>query len=115
MTSGFNHDDRTDHVARGHGLGRSILIKRMAALAAVLGIVIAVSGFGSSPGPTITAERMWAGCLRSHGVPSFPNPNSRGVIDSGKFDPTSPAFHTASIMCSSLQPTGPITVVPGRP
>ena len=45
--------------------------------------------------PKIAAEVTWARCLRSHGVPSFPDPNSQGAFDSSKFDPTSPAFQTA--------------------
>jgi hypothetical protein len=115
MTSESNHENRNDHVARGRGRGRSFLIERTAAVTALLGVVALASGFGSSPAQNITAELRWAGCLRSHGVPSFPDPNSRGVIDSGKFDPTSPAFQTASKTCASVQPTGPISAVPGRP
>jgi hypothetical protein len=110
-----NHEAQADHVARGVRRGRSFPIKRAAAGAALLGIVVVASGFGSSSAPNITAEVGWARCLRSHGVPSFPDPNPQGVIDSGKFDPTSPPFQTASKACTSLQPAGSITAVPGRP
>jgi hypothetical protein len=115
MTSESNHEDHTDLLARCQVSLRSFPIRRTAAAAGLLGIVIAVSGFSSSPAPNLTAELTWAGCLRTHGVPSFPDPNSRRVIDSGKFDPISPAFHTASKKCASLQPAGPITAVPGQP
>jgi hypothetical protein len=64
--------------------------------------------------PKIAAEVTWARCLRSHGVPSFPDPDSQGAFDSSKFDPTSPAFQTASKACMSLQPTGSVSAVPGR-
>jgi hypothetical protein len=64
--------------------------------------------------PKVAAELRWAHCLRSHGVPSFPDPNSHGAFDSGKFDSSSPAFQTAGKACDSLQPTGPISAVPGR-
>jgi hypothetical protein len=72
-------------------------------------------GQRSAPSPisNIAAEVRWARCLRSHGVPSFPDPNSSGAIDSGKFDPSSPAFQRASAACKSVQPTGPVTAVPG--
>ncbi len=64
--------------------------------------------------PKIAAELRWARCMRSRGVPSFPDPNSQGAFDSAKLDDRSPAFQTASKACSSLQPTGPISAVPGR-
>ncbi len=63
----------------------------------------------------IAAEVRWAQCLRSHGVPGFPDPNSEGAIDSAKFDPTSPAFQRASAACTSQQPSGPVAAVPGAP
>jgi hypothetical protein len=63
----------------------------------------------------IAAEVRWAHCLRSHGVPGFPDPNSEGAIDSAKFAPTSPAFQRASAACTSLQPSGPVAAVPGAP
>ena len=65
------------------------------------------------PSPRITAEDRWARCLRLHGVPSFPDPNRQGAFASGRFDPTSPAFQTASKACMSLQPTGSVSAVAG--
>jgi hypothetical protein len=67
----------------------------------------------NAPAPQIAAEVKWARCLRSNGVPSFPDPGSSGAIDSSKFDPSSPAFERASAACKSVEPTGPITAVPG--
>ena len=75
-------------------------------------------GGGQAPAPLsaqkIAAEVSWARCMRSHGLPGFPDPNSQGAFDSSKFDETSPAFQTASNACKSQQPTGPTPVVPGR-
>jgi hypothetical protein len=65
------------------------------------------------PSANIAAELRWARCLRSHGVPSFPDPNSQGAFDSSKFDDGSPAFQSASTACKSVQPTGPVSAVPG--
>jgi hypothetical protein len=67
------------------------------------------------PSPKIAAEVRWARCMRSHGVPGFPDPNSQGAFDSAKFNDTSPAFHIASRACTSLQPTGAVTAVAGQP
>jgi hypothetical protein len=61
----------------------------------------------------LTSEVTWAQCMRTHGVPNFPDPNAQGVFDSGKFDPASFAFQTASQACQSLQPTGAIGAAPG--
>ena len=74
-------------------------------------------GHQAPPAPSrqIADEVQWAHCLRSHGVPGFPDPNSTGAIDSAKFDPTSAAFQKASAACKSLQPSGPVAAVPGAP
>jgi hypothetical protein len=76
-------------------------------------------GGGQAPPPQsaqkIAAEVTWARCMRSHGLPRFPDPNSQAAFDSSKFDENSPAFQTASNACKSVQPTGPTPVVPGRP
>ena len=69
----------------------------------------------TGPSPRIAAEVRWARCMRSHGVPSFPDPNNQGAFDSAKFNDTTPAFHTASKACTSLQPTGAVTAVAGQP
>jgi hypothetical protein len=62
----------------------------------------------------IAAEVSWARCMRSHGLPGFPDPNSQGAFDSSKFDESSPAFQTAGTACKSRQPSGPTPAVPGK-
>jgi hypothetical protein len=75
-------------------------------------------GGGQSPPPPssqkLAAEVRWARCLRAHGLPGFPDPNSQGAFDSSKFDESSPAFQHANTACESAQPAGPTPVVPGR-
>jgi hypothetical protein len=46
----------------------------------------------------------FAGCMRSHGVPNFPDPAAPGGTSSTKvaFDPNSPTFKTAAEACKSL-------------
>jgi hypothetical protein len=73
---------------------------------------------GGSQAPTVSAPKLaaevkWAQCLRTHGVPNFPDPNAQGAFDSSRFDPTSSVFQTASQACQSLQPTGAVSAVPG--
>jgi hypothetical protein len=62
----------------------------------------------------LAAEVKWAQCIRSHGVPAFPDPNALGEFDSSKYDPTSSIFQTASQACKSRQPSGSVGAVPGR-
>jgi hypothetical protein len=69
---------------------------------------------GQSP-QKIAAEVKWARCMRSHGLPSFPDPNGQGAFDSSKFDESSPAFQSASKACQSLaNDLGSVPVVPGH-
>ncbi len=51
------------------------------------------------------AALKYATCMRSHGVPNFPDPNGRGVIQvnsSAGIDQSSPAFQKAEAACKSL-------------
>ena len=47
-----------------------------------------------------------AACMRSHGVPNFPEPNAQGVISSGSIDPNSPQFQQAMQACQKDLPNG---------
>jgi hypothetical protein len=49
----------------------------------------------------------FAACMRSHGVPGFPDPNSKGFFSPGsiqKIDPGSPPVTRAFRSCVSLEP-----------
>lgn len=55
-----------------------------------------------------------AACMRSHGFPDFPDPDSTGAFDSSKFDRNSPRFESAMQTCQQQSgTTGPIGVHPG--
>jgi hypothetical protein len=45
----------------------------------------------------------YARCMRSHGVPKFPDPTSSGLSLSG-IDPNAPPFQAAQKVCRSLLP-----------
>jgi hypothetical protein len=48
-------------------------------------------------------------CMRSHGVPNYPDPNAQGVItidSSMGIDPSSPLFQKAHADCQKLLPAG---------
>jgi hypothetical protein len=51
----------------------------------------------------------FSACMRKHGVTSFPDPNSQGVIKFGStsgIDPNSPTFKSARTVCQKLLPNG---------
>ncbi len=53
--------------------------------------------------------RQFAACMRSHGVPNFPDPNAQGVISvnsSSGLDPGSPQFQQAQQACAKELPNG---------
>jgi len=74
-------------------------------------------------GANITEELRWARCTRSHGVPSFPDPNRQRAFDSSsKFDPhprfrppARPANRRADRACSRCAGTGTKCALAGRP
>jgi hypothetical protein len=74
------------------------------------------SGGQPAPAPSaqkLAAEVKYARCMRSHGLPNFPDPNAQGVFDSSRFNENSPGFQAASEACQSLEPKGPIGAAPG--
>jgi hypothetical protein len=108
------------------------------ALAAALGLAVLASGCGNSPGPGVAQTpnsgsngsggsgstggsskgdpAAWAECMRKHGVPNFPDPDSQGrfKIFSGRgrngqktgVDVNSPQFREAQQACKKLEPNG---------
>jgi hypothetical protein len=79
-----------------------------------LGSAVAVAACGSKDSSTQSASNpstqllRFAECMRSHGVPSFPDPSGNGIHigpNSG-VDPSSPAFKAARSACGRLLPGG---------
>jgi hypothetical protein len=60
----------------------------------------------------------FAQCMRSHGVPKFPDPKAGGMMTLGTksgVDPNTPAFQAAQKTCQKLVPGGPIIAPSGPP
>jgi hypothetical protein len=56
-----------------------------------------------------------AACMRAHGFPNFPDPDSTGAFDSSKFDPSSPQLQSAMQTCQrQTGVSGPMGVHPGQ-
>jgi hypothetical protein len=57
----------------------------------------------------------FAQCMRSHGVPKFPDPKPGGALSLGVkagVDPNTPQFQTAQRACQKLVPGGPMVAGP---
>jgi hypothetical protein len=98
--------------------------RRAAAIAAALAGVACLAAACSSPAkpagtssPDPAAQALaYSKCMRSHGVPGYPDPKissngggtsvSMGVGTRGDLNPGNPAFKAASRACRSLQPAG---------
>jgi hypothetical protein len=103
-------------------LKRSHRHRRTALAFVAVGCGLAIAGCGftgnsseaaSSGGPqspaVASAFLKFANCMRSHGVPNFPDPGSgRGIdISPGSgIDPASPAYQSAQSGCKKLLPGG---------
>ena len=90
-------------------------LRRVGVLAAAAGIALlaAACGAGSSGGTSTgihqTAyqrELAYAGCMRAHGLPGFPDPQSDGTFNSTKADSgdfRGPRFQSANKSCAHLE------------
>jgi hypothetical protein len=90
---------------------------------AVAGVVVAIglilagcrttpSSVGGSPAASTTAGSpsaiAYSACMRSHGVPNFPDPNSSGTIAKGsaqQFGVSDSRYQAARTACAHLLPT----------
>jgi hypothetical protein len=102
---------------------------RVGAVAALSGLCLLASGCGGSPGSQVaqlstntsrssppsrgtTHDQAvaYAGCIRTHGVPLWPDPESSGAFDKSKLSPqelgvSEVQIGTAEKACKSLAPT----------
>jgi hypothetical protein len=72
-----------------------------------------VAQLGSSPTPSAQAAGSsgqsalaYAQCMRAHGVPNFPDPNSQGAFAGVNLPAFSPQFQAAQQACRTLLPGG---------
>lgn len=82
---------------------------RIAVVPAAVSVALAAAGCGASQMPNRSASSSGAtgvaftACMRSHGVPDFPDPGPNGV-DLADIDTRTPAFRSAHQSCAPLQP-----------
>jgi hypothetical protein len=107
------------------------MLRTTSTIAAIFAAAFALSACGGSSSPTnkTTASNKGPGqstalklaeCMRTHGVPDFPDPSGGGFaidaapgssgpvsVDGHSLDVNAPAFQTAMQECQKYQPTGP--------
>jgi hypothetical protein len=98
-----------------HDKNRSGPWPRATALAVTAGIALLTAacggggtsaGAGASPSATSTyaKEVAYAQCMRSHGVPSYPDPDSNGAFNASGINLHSAQVQSAQKACQSLAP-----------
>jgi hypothetical protein len=100
----------------------SLASHRVPIAVAVASGMLVTAGCGSSSKPNspsrsasnlAAAGISFASCMRSHGVPNFPDPDVSGggvgfsIKSSSGVNPASPSFHAAQKTCGKLLPGGP--------
>jgi hypothetical protein len=86
-------------------------------LVAAAGVVLLVSACGGSPENRVAGSAQqnraiaFAQCMRSHGVPNWPDPNSTGVFDKSKLTSqrlgaSASRVRSAQTACGHLLPNG---------
>ena len=115
-----------DHIISGISSGRGWQRRAWAgvpaaALAGIAMLVVACgggppAGSGSGSGQTPYQQALaYAQCMRSHGVPGFPDPTSQGLITYGPVDIHSSQYLSANKVCQDLLPSGsPLTTAQKR-
>jgi hypothetical protein len=91
-----------------------LLISSRAANSASPGVAHAgstptVTGQASARRGSTPTAAAYSACMRSHGVPSFPDPNAQGklylkVTKGSALNPNSPQFQAAAAACKALAP-----------
>jgi len=74
------------------------------------------AGQSSQGGKSFSSALAYSVCMRSHGVPDFPDPGSQGGISisihgtgNGDLNPNAPQFQAAQTACAKLLPGGNLT------
>jgi hypothetical protein len=71
-----------------------------------LGTSTAATNTGTAAVSGSPSPEAYAKCMRAHGVPTFPDPNSKGQVHSDIASLDSPQFRNAQHVCRSLLPSG---------
>jgi len=90
---------------RGLAVAGAIGLSLLASACGSSGAKVARVGTGSGTNPR-SHSQTFSACMRSHGVPNFPDANTEGEIHAAGIDKSSPAFRKAYHSCRGLQRGG---------
>jgi hypothetical protein len=83
------------------------------AILATAGLAVLCAGWGGSSNPSAVSAQQtgalaFASCMRSHGVPNYPDPTSSGLVKESlqQLGVSSSRFQSASSACNHLLPNG---------
>jgi hypothetical protein len=89
------------HAFRGLAVAGAIGLSLLASACGSSGAKVAQVGTGGGTNPR-PHPQTFSACMRSHGVPNFPDANTEGDIQAAGIDKSSPAFRTAYHSCQGL-------------
>lgn len=93
-------------VAAGCGGGsKTPAVASLAATSTSASSTSSAGSGGSTGSGSASGGLAFSACMRSHGVPNFPDPNGNGTLASLGIDSSSPQFRSAANACKSLAPT----------
>jgi hypothetical protein len=112
-----------EETSAGPARQRRSRLRAGALTAALAGIALLTSACSGGPATLTAAQKYqkdikYAQCMRSHGEPSWPDPNSQGsfVFDNpgNPLDPSSPQYQSANKACQKLLPNGRMGFTPAE-
>lgn len=86
---------------RGLAVAAAIGLSLLASACGSSGAKVAQVGTGGGTNPS-PLQQTYSACMRSHGVPTFPDANTDGEIPAAGTDKGSPAFRRADHACRGL-------------
>jgi hypothetical protein len=110
-----------EHTSASRALQRQPRLRAGALTAALAAVALLAAACGGGPATLTAAQKYqkdiaYAQCMRSHGEPSWPDPNSQGdfVFDNPgtSLDLSSPQYQSANKACQKLLPNGRMGFTP---
>jgi hypothetical protein len=93
---------------RGLALAGVVGLSLLASACGSSGAKVAQVGTATSTTASSSGPTAFSACMRSHGLPNFPDPDSNGRFDAAGIDQGSPAFRAANSACRALNPKHPV-------
>jgi hypothetical protein len=97
------------HAFQALAVGGAIGLSLFASACGSSGAKVAHVGTGGETNPRPQHQQTFSACMRSHGVPNFPDADTDGRIHAAGIDKSSRAFQAADRSCRALEPGGQLS------